>query len=156
MKEYTSLTGKPERITSTSGHIIFVPCDGAFVELPAHMEPDARAAGCISREMFDKIAASSGKKEAAAPVAPVLPAEEISRRAATIADKLREMVNGNDENFFTAKGLPVKKVLDGLCGFSTTNGELKAGWEVVTAEIEAEAAAEANLVGPPVPEKEGE
>ncbi len=154
MNEYTSLTGQPERIVSTSGHIVFVPCDGEFVSLPPHMEPDARAKGCISREMFEKIAATSGKKEA--PVVPVLPAEEAARRATAIADKLRDMVNGSDESFFTSKGLPVKRVLDGLCGFSTTNGELKAGWEVVTAEIAAEE--KASTIDPPadVQETQGE
>jgi len=138
MSEYTSLTGKPERITSTSGHIVFVPCDGEFVSLPPHMEPDARAAGCISREMFEKIAMSAGKKDSPAPVIPLMPAEETARRATAIADKLREMVNGDDPSYFTKAGLPVKRVVDGLTGFSSTNGELKAGWETVTAEIEAE------------------
>lgn len=146
--KFMSMSGKPERIASTSGHVIMVPPD-SFVELLPHMEAEARAVGCISEDIYQKITAGNQAPP---------PNQAPPDRNTIILDKLREMVASNDASFFTKAGFPNKRILDNLCRFATTPEEIKAGWDVVTAEQAdaAKAREEAELAAKVNAEKESD
>lgn len=125
---YKTLDGSVKRVASTSGHVVMV--GDKFVEVPKHMEAEARALGCISEEMFNQI---QKNKE---PVQ-VEPLSHEERLDIVIASIKRMFEDDRDDNF-TARGTPNKKILEGLCGFKPTSEEFDAAWEKVQAELDAE------------------
>jgi hypothetical protein len=122
--QYKSMTGKVERIASTSGHILMIGED--YVDVPEHMEGDARAAGCVSKDMFEKIKGGN-----------VPPPEPMGHeeRMEVIVDKIKEMAASNDPNDFTARGKPNLKVLAGKCGFRPDKEEFESAWLVIQKEL---------------------
>ena len=121
---FCSRDGETKRVASISGHILRI--GKAFIEVPAHMEGEAFAAGCLSEEVFTNITAANGPGINAAP--PV-------DRPATVKLKIQEMLDGDDPTFFTTKGTPNRTVLDELCTFKVTKEEFEAAWEAVSGPL---------------------
>ena len=123
MKFRSRTTSETVRIASTSGHIVLVGND--FVEVPDHMVADAYAAGCISEDMYLSIKDELQKQaEADAKI----------DRPAVVDEKMQQMLDSEDKSYFTKEGLPNKKVLNTLCGFTVSNDEFEKVWQkIVTA-----------------------
>lgn len=125
---YRSPDDKVYRIASLSGHVVLVGQE--FVDILPHMEADARAIGCISEEIWKKIAA--GEKPPPPP-----PAEPDKEQLALVIEQIRKMLDSDDESYFTSRGMPNRKVLDSLCGFSVDKDMFAAAWLTVEAEVKA-------------------
>ena len=110
---FCSRDGEIKRVASTSGHVLRIGKE--FVEVPAHMEGEAFAAGCLSEEVFANITASNMPD-------PV-------DRPATVETRIKEMLDSDDPTYFTTKGTPNRTVLDELCAFKVTKEEFEAAWE---------------------------
>lgn len=123
---YKSMSEKKIRIASTSGHIIMVGEE--FKEVPEHMEPDARAAGCIAEDVFNKLTSAEN-------VAEPLTADE---RIDLIVLSIKEMAADNPEGNFTKNGSPNRKILNAKCGFTVTAEEFDVCWSTVKEELTSE------------------
>lgn len=120
---------EPLHIALTSGHTLVIPPEG--VPVPEHFR----------REAISRGAEPMGTD--GAHIAPLRQSDEgggndgqstEEKRLELIKDALRGMLNGADEDDFTAAGTPNLKRLQHLAGFNVPRAEADAAWALVQAE----------------------
>lgn len=126
------------RLASTSGDILLIGSE--FVEIPAHMEAEAYAKGCVSEEIYNSIRADIENDSADATAKTALVSGTITeeQRVAAIKTAINAMLDGNEEGNFTAQGLPHLKKLSTLAGFTVAKEEMEAVWASVSISTEGQ------------------
>lgn len=128
------------RLASTSGDILLIGSE--FVEIPAHMEAEAYAKGCVSEEIYNSIRADIENDSAAADIAAqtalVSGTLTEEQRVAAIKTAINAMLDSNEEGNFTAQGLPHLKKLSALAGFTVSKEEMEAVWTSVSTSPEGQ------------------
>lgn len=117
---FRSRDGETKRVASTSGSIILVGEDP--VEIPAHMEIDAYAAGCLP-EGTDKPKPDYVEPE---------DRQEVVTKAMTI------MIKRDLPDDITKSGKINKTTLAKECGFSPTSLEYRNAWELINQEAQGD------------------
>lgn len=119
---FYSTTGEPVHIALTTGHTAIVDTlegsEGAGSLLHPRFHREAVTRGCLPL----------GAEDFKLPLENAPPT-----RTAVIMGKLRDMIDGNEPDDFTAAGLPNLNALQRLCGFKVTREEADAAWSQVKA-----------------------
>ena len=131
--KFRSPGDEPLHIALTSGHTLVIPPEG--VEVPNIFKREAISRG--AEPMAPD--ASDAADEPSAPVPAVDKSAEVAQAAAEkrkemIKEALRNMLNGANEEDFTAQGAPNLKRLQAAAGFQVSRAEADAAWEEVKAE----------------------
>ena len=100
----------------TSGHMAVVNAEGTALDKLFHAE--AIAQGC--RLTNDEDDAQ----------------DETFDRAGRIREVMEDLLDSNNEDAFTANGLPQTDVLSKACGFRVTSSERDAIWAEVSADMD--------------------
>lgn len=126
------------RLASTSGDILLIGSE--FVEIPAHMEAEAYAKGCVSEEIYNSIRADieNDSADATAKTALVSGTLTEEQRVSAIKTAINAMLDSNEEGNFTAQGLPHLKKLSTLAGFTVAKEEMEAVWASVSISTEGQ------------------
>ncbi len=123
---YIKMGGDRVRVASTSGHIVFI--GDKFVDIPKHMEPEARSLGCVSEESYNQIKA--GLREEPKP----LTYEQRIQIVMSGIKMLAETDSPENSNF-TSEGLPNKTKLYLITGFRPTPEEFDEAWGNIQKEL---------------------
>jgi hypothetical protein len=119
---FYSTTGEPVHLGLTSGHTAIVDTMEATGGLGTPLHPR------FHREAVTRNCLPVGASDFKLPAENALPTRE-----ATIIGKLHEMVDGSDEDDFTAAGLPNLNNLTRRCGFKVAKDEMEKAWAKVKA-----------------------
>lgn len=119
---FYSTTGEPVHLALTTGHTAIVDTmegsEGAGSPLHPRFHREAVTKGCLP------LGAQEFK----------LPAEEtVPTREGIIGTRLKEMLDGSDEDDFTGAGLPNLNNLTRRCGFKVSKDEMEKVWAKVKA-----------------------
>jgi len=130
---------QPLHIALTSGHTLVIPPEGVEVSDAFRREAIARGAEPMVADShhFAPALHSGGESSTRAEGgegAGNYGQETAEKRLELIKDALRSMLNGANEEDFTAAGLPNLKRLQFLAGFNVPRAEADAAWALVQAE----------------------
>ncbi len=127
--KFRSPGDEPLHISLTSGHTLVIPAEG--VEVPDMFRREAIARGAEPLASDGSVVAAASKNDDGA-----TGKSTADNRKDLIKEALRTMLNGSNEEDFTAAGTPNLKRLQAVAGFQVSRADADAAW----AEVQAEAA----------------
>jgi len=127
--KFRSPGDEPLHISLTSGHTLVIPAEG--VEVPDMFRREAIARGAEPMASDGSVVAAVPKNDDGAAAK-----STADNRKDLIKEALRTMLNGSNEEDFTAAGTPNLKRLQAVAGFQVSRADADAAW----AEVQAEAA----------------
>ena len=127
--KFRSPGDEPLHISLTSGHTLVIPAEG--VEVPDMFRREAIARGAEPLAFDGSVVAAASKNDDGA-----TGKSTADNRKDLIKEALRTMLNGSNEEDFTAAGTPNLKRLQAVAGFQVSRADADAAW----AEVQAEAA----------------
>lgn len=127
--KFRSPGNEPMHISLTSGHTLVIPPEG--VEVPDMFRREAIARGAEPLASDGSVVAAASKNDDGA-----TGKSTADNRKDLIKEALRTMLNGSNEEDFTAAGTPNLKRLQAVAGFQVSRADADAAW----AEVQAEAA----------------
>ncbi|MFZ7319680.1 hypothetical protein ACLS0R_11570 [Comamonas jiangduensis] len=127
--KFRSPGDEPLHISLISGHTLVIPAEG--VEVPDMFRREAIARGAEPLASDGSVVAAAPKNDDGA-----TGKSSADNRKDLIKEALRTMLNGSNEEDFTAAGTPNLKRLQAVAGFQVSRADADAAW----AEVQAEAA----------------
>lgn len=103
-----------------NGHTFIVPADPAGILVPDRFVKEALSRGCLP------VGSVPDESETPSP-----------DRAAIISGKMRDMMNSDDERYFTKEGKPNLNVVSKLCGFGVDRVECDKLWAAIVEDIDS-------------------
>lgn len=127
--KFRSPGDEPLHVALTSGHTIVIPPEGVDVPVVFRKEAIAKGAEPVADDGASMAPAASNAQEKTA-------ASTADNRKELIKTALRSMLNGANEEDFTAQGLPNLKRLQAVAGFQVSRTEADSAWEEVKTEAD--------------------
>lgn len=125
--KFRSPGDEPMHISLTSGHTLVIPAEG--VEVPDMFRREAIARGAEPLASDGSVVAAASKNDDGA-----TGKSTADNRKDLIKEALRTMLNGSNEEDFTAAGTPNLKRLQAVAGFQVSRADADAAWAEVVAE----------------------
>lgn len=142
MAKYVNPLGGTVRLASLSGHVILVGEEP--VEIPSHMESEARSKGCRSEEEYEMLkqriieqsGGSNPQDDGQGSKTKGSSGDEDSEKLEKVKAVMRQMVEAEKDEYFTAQDKPRANVVDELAGFEVAKEMREAAWESVLTEMD--------------------